>query len=72
MRLPARSPLGRDGSNPLTRMGPPSRFGRPARAGVGMGSVGMVAFAMFIITTLMAHKILSKKRAAPATLRRDR
>lgn len=30
---------------------------------VGMGSVGMVAFAMFVVTTLFAHKILSKKRA---------
>lgn len=37
---------------------------------VGMGSVGMVAFAMFILTTLMTHKILSKKRAVPTTLRR--
>lgn len=37
---------------------------------VGVSSVGMVAFAMFIVTTLFAHKILSKKRAAPATLKR--
>jgi hypothetical protein len=29
---------------------------------VGMGSVGMVAFAMFVLTTLFTHKILSKKR----------
>lgn len=27
---------------------------------VGVSSVGMVAFAMFIVTTLFAHKILSK------------
>lgn len=29
---------------------------------VGVSSVGMVAFAMFIVTTLVTHKILSKKR----------
>jgi hypothetical protein len=28
---------------------------------VGMGSVGMVAFAMFIVVTMVTHKILSKK-----------
>ena len=31
---------------------------------VGMGSVGMLAFAMFVVTTGFAHKILSKHRAA--------
>jgi hypothetical protein len=30
---------------------------------VGMGSVIMVAIAMFVVTTAFAHKILSKKRA---------
>jgi len=30
---------------------------------VDMGSVGMVAIAMFVVTTAMAHKIISKKRA---------
>ena len=29
---------------------------------VGLGSVGMLAFAMFVITTGFAHKIISKKR----------
>lgn len=29
---------------------------------VGVGSVGMLAFAMFIITTGVAHKIIAKKR----------
>jgi hypothetical protein len=31
---------------------------------VGLGSVGMVAIAMFVVTTAMTHKILSKKRAS--------
>ena len=39
---------------------------------VGTGSVGLVAIAMFALTTVMTHKIISKKRAMPATLRRDR
>lgn len=29
---------------------------------VGVGSVGMLAVAMFVITTALAHKIISKKR----------
>ena len=29
---------------------------------VGVSSVGMVAFAMFIVVTLLAHKILSKTK----------
>lgn len=29
---------------------------------VGLGSVGMLAIAMFAVTTAFAHKILSKKR----------
>jgi hypothetical protein len=29
---------------------------------VGLGSVGMVAIAMFVVTTSFAHKIISKKR----------
>ena len=38
----------------------------PNQDPVGMSSVGMVAFAMFIATTWFAHKILTKvaKRAA--------
>jgi hypothetical protein len=31
---------------------------------VGLGSVGMLAFAMFVLTTGFAHKILSKHLAA--------
>jgi len=35
---------------------------------VGVGSVGMVAIAMFVLTTLFAHKFLSKALAKkPAT-----
>jgi hypothetical protein len=30
---------------------------------VGLGSVGMVAIAMFVVTTAFTHKIISKKRA---------
>jgi hypothetical protein len=37
---PVRSPLGRDGGNCMTRMGPASGFGRPALKGSGMGSLG--------------------------------
>ena len=37
---PVRSPLGRDGRNPMTRMGAPPGLGRPGRAGFGLGSVG--------------------------------
>lgn len=29
---------------------------------VGVGSVGMLAFAMFVMTTGVAHKLISKKR----------
>lgn len=32
---------------------------------IGLGSVGMLAFAMFVLTTGFAHKILSKHRALP-------
>jgi hypothetical protein len=30
---------------------------------VGLGSVGMVAIAMFVVVTAFTHKIISKKRA---------
>lgn len=36
----------------------------PNQDPVGLGSVGMVAIAMFVLTTVFAHKILSKKRAS--------
>jgi hypothetical protein len=36
----------------------------PNQDPVGLGSVGMVAIAMFVVTTAFAHKILSKKRAS--------
>jgi len=39
---PVRSPLGRDAPNSLTRVAPAPGFGRPAPAGFGMGSVGVV------------------------------
>jgi hypothetical protein len=40
IRLRVRSPLGRDGSSPMTRVGSAPRFGRLGSAGFGMGSVG--------------------------------
>ena len=42
----------------------------PNSDAVGATSVYMVGFAMFIATTVLAHKILSKKRAPVATLKR--
>ena len=38
--VPARSLLGGDARNPMTRMAAPPGLGRPATAGFGMGSVG--------------------------------
>jgi hypothetical protein len=34
----------------------------PNHDAVGSASVWMVAFAMFVVTTVMAHKIIAKKR----------
>jgi hypothetical protein len=37
---------------------------------VGAGSVGMLAIAVFVVTTLVAHKIITKKRTGGVGRRR--
>lgn len=37
---------------------------------IGTGSVGILAIAVFVVTTLCAHKIITKKRTGDAGRRR--